>query len=69
MPTMIERITLTDQDRIERAKQRGLLFVQLFAAAKQLVDNHPKRFPYLGYNVREIERLGLAPKLIDEECK
>lgn len=46
-----------------RADRRGLAFVSLFAAAKQLVDNHPKRFPYLEYNVRLIERDGLAPPL------
>ena len=47
----------------ERAKERGRLFVQLFAAAKQLVDNYPKRFPYLEYNVKDIEKQGLAPRL------
>ncbi len=47
----------------ERAKARGLAFVNLFASAKQLVDNHPKRFPYLEYWVREIEANNLAPKV------
>jgi len=47
----------------ERAKARGLAFVSLYAAAKQLVDNFPKRFPYLEYSVKEIERQELAPKL------
>lgn len=62
---MIEKTILTDQNRVERAKQCDLLFVQLFAAAKQLADNFPNRFPYLEHNVREIERLDLVPKLID----
>ncbi len=48
----------------ERAKLRGKSFVFLFAAAKQLVDNHPKRFPYLEQAVREIESNELAPPLI-----
>ena len=48
----------------ERAKMRGTAFILLYAAAKQLVDNHPKRFPYLGYVVKEIEQLNLAPKII-----
>lgn len=50
------------------AKERGRLFVQLFAAAKQLVDNHPKRFPYLEFNVKEIEAKGLAPKLVEDNA-
>lgn len=47
----------------KNAKLRGKLFVHLFAAAKQLVDNHPKRFPYLEQAVKEIEENKLAPPL------
>lgn len=46
-----------------RSKARGKAFVLLFSSAKQLVDNFPGRFPYLEYDVKEIERLGLAPKV------
>ena len=49
--------------RVMRARQRGQLFVQLYAAAKQLTDNYPKRFPYLEYNIKEIELLKLVPKI------
>lgn len=49
--------------KTERGKKRGIAFVSLFAAAKQLVDNHPKRFPYLEYAVRGIEKDNLAPPL------
>ena len=53
----------------ERSSMRELMFVRLFASAKQLIDNHPRRFPYLEYDVLEIERLGLAPKLVeDDKC-
>jgi len=47
----------------ERAKARGLAFVNLYAAAKQLVDNFPKRFPYLEQSVKDIEAKELAPPL------
>jgi hypothetical protein len=55
-----------------RASAREEAFVQLFAAAKQLVDNHPKRFPSvpfrdLEFQVREIESRKLAPPLIQED--
>ena len=46
-----------------KSRARGEAFVCLFAAAKQLVDNHPKRFPYLEYWVKDIEKKDLAPKL------
>lgn len=50
-------------EQATRAKQRGEAFVNLYAAAKQLVDNYPKRFPYLEYDVRQIEEKGLVPPL------
>lgn len=53
----------------DRARQMGLSFVSLYAAAKQLVDNYPKRFPYLEYNVKQIELLNLAPKLDNGKLK
>lgn len=49
-------------EKVTIAKQRGIAFVRLFSAAKQLVDGNPGRFPYLEYDVRYIERNGLAPK-------
>ena len=49
------------------SRNRGLAFVSLFAASKQLVDNFPKRYPYLEYWVRWTEKEGLAPKLEREE--
>ena len=59
-----------EQDpRKVRAKKRGLAFVNLYAAAKQLADNYPKRFPYLEYQVRLIENEGLAPKLEERKIR
>ena len=52
-----------------RSKQRGLAFVNLYAAAKQLADNYPKRFSYLEYQVRLIENEGLAPKLEERKIR
>ena len=50
-----------DVTKATRAEQRGLAFVRLFQSAKQLVDGRPGRFPYLEFDVKEIERLRLAP--------
>lgn len=50
-----------EHTKAARAKQRGTAFVRLFQSAKQLVDGQPGRFPYLEFDVKEIERLGLAP--------
>ena|SRR3990167_10933412 len=44
-----------------RARARGKAFVLLYSSAKQLVDSHPGQFPYLEYDVKEIEKLKLAP--------
>ncbi len=52
-----------EEARFKRAQLRGKKFVELFQAAKQLVDNFPGRFPYLEYDVREIELHNLAPKV------
>lgn len=52
------------REYVERAKLRGRLFVLLYAAAKQLTDNHPKHFPYLEATVLEIEKASLVPPLI-----
>jgi hypothetical protein len=46
-----------------RGELRGRSYCRLYAAAKQLVDNHPKRFPYLEQEVKHIEALELAPPL------
>lgn len=53
------------QDRKVKAKKRGAAFVNLFVAAKQLVDAYPKRFPYLEQRVRGIEEDKLAPQIMD----
>ena len=46
----------------KRAKMRA--FVELYAAAKQLVYNHPKRFPYFEYWVKHVlEPFELAPPI------
>lgn len=55
------------EEKVKRAKQRGEAFVSLYAASKQLVDNYPKRYPYLQYWVEQIEQLNLAPKLDTKE--
>lgn len=47
----------------QRAKDRGRCFVNLYASAKQLTTNYPKRFPYLEQDIKEIERLGLVPAI------
>lgn len=53
------------EDKTKRAKLRGECFVGLYAAAKLLTDNHPKRFPYLQHRIKEIESNNLVPKLED----
>ena len=64
----IERKRIAEaESKAARAKQRGECFVGLFAAAKQLTDNFPKRFPYLQHQVDQIEQLNLAPKLEDSQ--
>ena len=54
-------ILFAEITKAARARQRGVAFVRLFQSAKQLVDNFPGRYPYLEFDVKEIERLGLAP--------
>ena len=46
-----------------KSKKRGLAFVSLYAAAKQIVSQCPKRYPYLEYWINEIEKDNLAPRI------
>jgi hypothetical protein len=41
--------------KASRARMRALVFFRLFLSAKQIVDKNPGRFPYLEYDVNQLE--------------